>query len=518
MIDIRSFNFDPDSIRQLKIGELKIGNTVVRNVEYDSSDANEVKAFQQLVTDLGKVATPEPQALNNEGQALLGIITEERGRLREEREASKAQPTTQGLATNKLSDVFPKYLDRRRKSGINERSLEDYQTTNRLLIEVIGDKPVDRISKDDANYFVETIMQLPPNRNKVAAYRNKPIHEVIKIRQRLEEEETKRRQKTAATPGELVDFSMSVRTVDKHIACCSAFFNWTIEKGFSFGNNVFSKQKVQTMAQRESDTEESRQPFDSSDLQAIFSPANYETRVTPHDYWFPLIAVYSGLRLNEIAQLYIKDIYYDQGIWAFDINKNSADKRLKTKTSKRLVPIHPALIDMGFLDYVEDIKRIDKDRLFPHLAHHGRGGYGVQPGRNFATYLTSLKITAKEKVFHSFRHTFGNTLKQLYEVSEEGRSELMGHAHRNINADVYSTGHRLPNKLGFMRQLAYKEVQGSLLRYQKGQFDKFMQLSLNPVIAPQDEEKMNRHREAQIARKQRALEAGKPIPPHLRDV
>ena len=46
------------------------------------------------------------------------------------------------------------------------------------------------------------------------------------------------------------------------------------------------------------------------------------------------------------------DVRREGEIWVIDINAHG-DKRLKTESSARLVPIHPQLIGLGWLDYVE---------------------------------------------------------------------------------------------------------------------------------------------------------------------
>jgi integrase len=276
----------------------------------------------------------------------------------------------------------------------------------------MGDKPITHVSQDDANHFVDTVQQLPPNRSKVAAYRGKPLDEVLKIRKSLEEAENRRRKLNTDKPYIPADFTMSPRTVDKHISILGTFFKWAIGKGYVHGKNVFEGQKIQTASQREEDTQAAREPFTDADLQKIFSAENYQTRKTAHDFWCPLIGLFSGLRLNEIAQLYVTDIAEVNGVWTFNINKNAPDKSLKNKTARRLVPVQPQLLALGFLDFIEDVKKSGKPRVFSQL-DYVEGSYGRKPGRNFADYLTAIGIPEKEKVFHSFRHTFNNNLKQV---------------------------------------------------------------------------------------------------------
>ena len=83
----------------------------------------------------------------------------------------------------------------------------------------------------------------------------------------------------------------------------------------------------------------------------------------PERYWIPLIGMLSGLRLNEISPLYLDEIKEIDGITCFDIN-NDQDKMLKTRSSKRMVPIHPALIHLGLLEYAARQRQLGHQRFW----------------------------------------------------------------------------------------------------------------------------------------------------------
>lgn len=489
-------DIDFDNIRKFEIESLEIGGAKLTGINVDSNNPLDVEAFNKVLATLRASYAAEAQA---EAQA-------------NPQPSRSEQPVPQPTASadkNMLSQIFPIYLRLREKAGISQHSLDDFTSAYNLLIDMIGDKPITHFSQDDTNHFVDIIQQLPPNRNKVAAYRGKSTDEVIKVRRDLEEAENRKRKLNPDAPFFAADFSMSPRTVDKHIGILSTFFKWAIGKGYIHGKNVFDGQKIQTKAQRDADTESARLPFTDDDIKKIFSVANYKARKAPHDFWLPLIALFSGLRLNEIAQLYLTDITEINGIWTFDINKNAADKNLKNATSKRLVPIHPQLLELGFLEFFEDVKKLGKIRLFPQLSYV-QGSYSRTPGRNFALYLTSLGITEKEKVFHSFRHTFNDNLKQVALLGDEARSELMGHAHQSINANVYASTHRLPNKMQFILGLSFKEVSFDNLRYQPEQFTPYHS---GTVAQPKPKKSPSEQRlAARQEREERYRKAGKPMP------
>ena len=74
------------------------------------------------------------------------------------------------------------------------------------------------------------------------------------------------------------------------------------------------------------------------------------------------------MRQDEIAQLHLDDIRQDEeGIWLIDVN-DRGDKKVKTKSARRLIPIHPFIAnELRLPDYVEGLKGQGETRLFPEL-------------------------------------------------------------------------------------------------------------------------------------------------------
>ena len=76
---------------------------------------------------------------------------------------------------------------------------------------------------------------------------------------------------------------------------------------------------------------------------------------------------------------------------------SKCDKRLKTKQSKRDVPIHPELIRLGFLDFVAARRKDDgSPRLFPELSG-GKTGYSVIHFRNGLRDLSKPRLAVQQK-------------------------------------------------------------------------------------------------------------------------
>ena len=88
-------------------------------------------------------------------------------------------------------------------------------------------------------------------------------------------------------------------------------------------------------------------------------------------FWVPLISIFSGMRMGEITPLYLDNIKEIRGNhrekrWCFDIveEPDRPDKKLKTLSSRRIVPIHDTLIDLGLIELIKILKEMNPKRLY----------------------------------------------------------------------------------------------------------------------------------------------------------
>ena len=205
-----------------------------------------------------------------------------------------------------------------------------------------------------------------------------------------------------------------------------------------------------------------RKPFSADDLKAIFSSPLYggcaskQLRTTPGDkrffdakFWVPLIGLFSGLRLSEIIQLHFGDMKLDGPIPYFDICEDgggslgSGDaKHVKSKAGIRRVPIHPALMQLGFDRFVRQrAKQMKaKGRLFFEVAYGADGMPSTAFSKWFGRYRKQVGITDGDKVFHSFRHTAKDALRETQAASYV-IDQLMGHA--EVATASYGQGNSL---------------------------------------------------------------------------
>lgn len=92
-------------------------------------------------------------------------------------------------------------------------------------------------------------------------------------------------------------------------------------------------------------------------------------------YWLPIIALHSGARLSELAQLNVKDIVVQGGVKCFRVIDGPEEgQSIKNAVSHRLVPIHKRIIELGFSDYIDTLDRAG--RLFADLRPDSHGVAG----------------------------------------------------------------------------------------------------------------------------------------------
>jgi integrase len=214
--------------------------------------------------------------------------------------------------------------------------------------------------------------------------------------------------------------------------------------------------------------EDTGSPFTDAELAVIFGPAFAPWAAKyPHRWFGVALGLYSGARVNEIAQLRLEDVGTEDEVPGFHVRNRDKDQRIKNKSSRRFVPLAKPLINAGFLAYVEEARAAGHDRLFPNLPNSTGLGFGPQLSRQFSAFIKEQGITAKGQGFHGFRHTIASRLDAAG-VSEAAISVLTGHKHaETILQRHYIDRASLPDRLATLARFV-PPVQ--LPDYEPGQF------------------------------------------------
>jgi len=198
--------------------------------------------------------------------------------------------------------------------------------------------------------------------------------------------------------------TLAVKTVNRYLSHYSKFFNWAV-KHYHTKSNPFSGLLLEESMNT---VEKMRRPYSSEEAIRILSyqfGQREAVKIREAAYWFPKIAFYTGMRLNEISVLKVVDLKSEDGIYYL----NLLDKKLKTKNSRRQIPIHSELLKFGFVDFFKS----KKDYVFPELTHKGgakRDGWGEPISKWYnRNVLKNLGIEKESDGttlnFHAIRNT-----------------------------------------------------------------------------------------------------------------
>jgi integrase len=232
----------------------------------------------------------------------------------------------------------------------------------------------------------------------------------------------------------LAEQGLKHKTISKKLASIKTLFNSAIEDGLLAPSEVQSV-KITKAKTRGKQGSKARLPFELAELKIMFSPAIYlkepggAIEDSRAEYWAPLIALHTGMRVSEICQLRVSDIREHRARPYFSVIDNE-DQELKTETSRRNVPVHEVLIRCGFMDFVETAREARSEWLWPELKPDKYGNrssaFSKRWNRKLKTVI-SLRAGDHTKQFHSFRHLFKQIARQCL-IGEEVHDALTGHA------------------------------------------------------------------------------------------
>ena len=280
----------------------------------------------------------------------------------------------------------------------------------RIFVEMVGNPPAGQLTKEMIrDRFGRRITRLPTRVHQRKAFKGKDIDEILKL---ADEQNIPRVQAT---------------TAQEYVKTACRFLNWAAKQDYVQPNLDSVLEDLTNFAESE---DKRRKYFTDDELKALFESPEYQEGLLfkkPHLHWVPLIALYTGCRLGEASQLFVRDIRRDQnGIWYFDFTDEGESQKIKSKSSKRRVPIHPDLKRLGLLRYHEQMKARGEKQLFPALSpdsvgHWGRAvsrwfnGYTTNNGRRIEGFKEIRGVATNDErkiTLHSFRHYVVNRSKQ----------------------------------------------------------------------------------------------------------
>jgi len=147
--------------------------------------------------------------------------------------------------------------------------------------------------------------------------------------------------------------------------------------------------------------------------------------------WLPLLCAYSGARLSEVCQLRAEDIFKQGEVWCMKFDPKAGS--LKTESSERAIPLHPAITESGFLQFV---KETGSGPLFKGLTADRFGNRGGNGTKIIGRWVRGLGLDDERlSPSHSWRHRF-KTMGRRFGLAPDIVNAITGH-HRKTVADSY---------------------------------------------------------------------------------
>ncbi|MGJ5065249.1 site-specific integrase [Bradyrhizobium oligotrophicum] len=224
---------------------------------------------------------------------------------------------------------------------------------------------------------------------------------------------------------DLLAKGLKAKTIrDSKLAPVRAIFQWAVDN-----RKLEANPAARINIDLKSRSSEKRRGYSDEEAKIILRAARTEKE--PHKRWVPWVCAYTGARISEICQLRSEDIMKIDGTWCLAFAAEAGS--LKNVNSERVVPVHSALEDEGFLKFVASVR---KGPLFADLAPDRFGSRGGTGTKILSRWIRSLGVTDKRiSPNHSWRHRL-KTLGRRHGLAVDILDAMTGHGRKTV-ADTY---------------------------------------------------------------------------------
>jgi integrase/DNA-binding transcriptional regulator YiaG len=379
--------------------------------ELTQVSADDSREWKQRVVEIARKADKSDAQLRAAHEANTQALTE----IREAAETAKKVNKQLLYKGPSLSECLQKFLDAK-TTQLPENSREPDYFRHRLnaFLEIVGDKPIAAYTEADLTRFAGRLQHLPERHTVDPAWRG------MTLVQAIEENE----QRSRANRAETISFTTvkvgyvgKVKTAIRWLCA-----NYQVRYPFDYGHTLIPKELPTPLI---------RFGLDTGQLNRLFAhcAADADER-RPEDVWLPLLAFLTGARLGELVAIQPHNIRKRYGVYVVDLTGRIMDSEgvrnrpLKNRESLRLFALHDSLINLGFIDWVEEQKRVGHEYVFPDL--HSAARPTNAASKRFQRIFQSLGMGGQH-VFHSLRHSFEDWARQ-FDVEERTITLQAGHS------------------------------------------------------------------------------------------
>lgn len=343
---------------------------------------------------------------------LQDAVTERRGRSVKPRR--ELEPT--------FSELAEEYLGLwATQDGLKDANTrQQKEATFRLFAGYVKDRSIRDVKKADGAGFMDALRRLDPHWARSPKAKSMTWEEI-----------------QSAYGGNPKGLSAS--TLNRHATTLQGLWKWAEDRDRCEGKNPFSG-LIQRI--KPGKNQLGYLPWEPDELRLLFDPPPVRSDVTE----IMVVALHTGMRINEIASLTLGDIREAEGVPYIEVED------AKTPAGNRQVPVHPRIA------WLADLKGSPEDRVWPNFNLEGPGRKpGADAGKEFSRFKLA-KGFGERKVFHSFRKNVTQIMERAG-VPENEWAQVLGHE-RGFTYKRYSPdGITLQRKADLIARIDYPDIQ-----------------------------------------------------------
>ena len=360
-------------------------------------------------------------------------------------------PKPNGIQNVTLSEALENWITfntaQGKDSNWSPATAKDNPPAIRLLIDLIGDKLLSEVTSKDGDDFTKVVGYLPPNFRKKREFAEIPLMQIAEQNQRSN------------------GLRPSVRTQEQKLQTVSSFMKFCTSKNYMDTNPFLNlTASISKSVKKQQKRQKSRVTFAHDELKLIFESDTaieiFDKQELSSRLWLPLLSLFTGGRLAELGEIRVHQVKHIDGIDYLELEEwDDTALRLKNASATRQIPLHPTLIDLGFVSYAKSrrLAASANAALFPEQEglEHKEGNRIVSRFFN-EVVLKKIGVKTKQKVFHCFRHTVVDILKR---TNEQDRfiSSFIGHEDEEVQTwkDKYGDPLGAKETVGLLKYLDY---------------------------------------------------------------
>ena len=339
-------------------------------------------------------------------------------------------------------------------NGLGRKGVDRRRATVSLIREIVGDTtPIGAVDYDRCLAVRSILARLPANRTKI--YGDLPFGKVVEL---------------AAKDGRTL---LSPVTQQQYLSALRDVLDLAAKRSLI---SVNPAEGLRPIRRDTVSASEKRRPFTLEQI-ADFFRSDYYAECAKHPlpfahdkvawrFWLPLMCLFLGMRPNEAAQMHLDDVKTTtKDTWYLNVvatedddedgNTTGPAKTLKTATSRRKIPLHPELVKLGFLQFVERRKTANELSLFPTLKPDAYGNHASYALKKFRdTFLPKAIKMEPRQSFYSFRHSWRDALRRI-DAQPATLQALGAWSQGKLTSDNYGDASDPDYQFQFVRQIAF---------------------------------------------------------------